>query len=169
MTATAGQLVGVTGTLGASEAGRLLLARGEREPAELVPPPAAEAATCRRAGARGRRGRCNRSTSATVSRLTAATWRGAAASSCACGSRTFRWHPGWMRSPTIRRPFAATGGDDYELLVCVPAAARAAAEDAADGARAPLTWLGEAATGRGLVLLDARGAALPGLSGYEHA
>ncbi len=31
-----GDLVGVTGELGGSEAGRLLLERGEREPAELI-------------------------------------------------------------------------------------------------------------------------------------
>jgi thiamine-monophosphate kinase len=34
--------------------------------------------------------------------------------------------------------FAATGGEDYELCVCVPAAARAAAEAATD-----VTWIGE--------------------------
>jgi thiamine-monophosphate kinase len=37
---------------------------------------------------------------------------------------------------------AATGGEDFELLVCVPPAARAAAEAAAG-----LTWIGEVVAG----------------------
>ena len=57
---------------------------------------------------------------------------------------------------------AATGGEDYELCVCVPAAARAAAEDAAD-----VTWVGE-------VREDAPGAHLTrdgepvALEGFQH-
>jgi thiamine-monophosphate kinase len=54
---------------------------------------------------------------------------------------------------------AATGGDDYELLVCGPRSL----EQAAD-----LTWIGEVAEGEGLVLLDAGGRPVEGLSGYEH-
>jgi thiamine-monophosphate kinase len=37
---------------------------------------------------------------------------------------------------------AATGGEDYELCACVPAQARVAAEDAAD-----ITWIGEVGSG----------------------
>jgi len=61
------------------------------------------------------------------------------------------------------RELAATGGDDYELLVAVPADRRSAAEDAAR-----LTWVGEVAEGAGAELLDADGRALSGLRGYEH-
>jgi thiamine monophosphate kinase len=57
---------------------------------------------------------------------------------------------------------AATGGDDYELLVTFPPELRAAAE-----AAAPLTWIGEASAGSGLVLLGPDGP-VAGLSGYEH-
>ena len=41
---------------------------------------------------------------------------------------------------------AATGGEDYELLVCVPPARRTAAEGAAGGAG--LSWIGRAVAGR---------------------
>jgi thiamine-monophosphate kinase len=57
---------------------------------------------------------------------------------------------------------AATGGDDYELLVTFPPDRRDAAE-----AAGPLTWIGEVSGGRGLVLLDA-GRPVAGLAGYEH-
>lgn len=64
--------------------------------------------------------------------------------------------------------FAATAGEDYELCVCVPPEARAAAE-----AAAPITWIGtvEAAAGEpGADLLDAGSAAAAPrrLHGYEH-
>ena len=58
---------------------------------------------------------------------------------------------------------AATGGDDYELLVTVPPEHRAAA-----GQAAPLTWIGEVAAGSGFVLLGPDGQVLEGLSGWEH-
>ncbi len=57
---------------------------------------------------------------------------------------------------------AATGGDDYELLVTFPPDRLEAAE-----AAAPITWIGEVSGGRGLVLLDAAGP-VAGLAGYEH-
>jgi thiamine monophosphate kinase len=57
---------------------------------------------------------------------------------------------------------AATGGDDYELLVTVPPDRRETAE-----AAAPLTWIGEVSAGSGLVLLGPAGP-VSGLSGYEH-
>lgn len=59
--------------------------------------------------------------------------------------------------------FAATAGEDYELCVCVPPAARAAAE-----AAAPVTWIGTVeAAGEDDAGVDlGSGAAL--LRGYEH-
>lgn len=70
--------------------------------------------------------------------------------------------------------FAATAGEDYELCVCVPPAARAAAERAA-----PITWIGTVAAaapaGAGVTLLSAADArerdgddAEASLRGYEH-
>jgi thiamine monophosphate kinase len=55
-----------------------------------------------------------------------------------------------------------TGGDDYELLVAVPPDRREDAERAA-----PLTWIGEASAGRGLLLIGPDGP-VSGLRGYEH-
>ena len=66
------------------------------------------------------------------------------------------------RAAGVTAEEAATGGDDYELLVTVPPERREVAE-----AAAPLTWIGEASAGRGLVLLCADGP-VTGLSGYEH-
>jgi thiamine-monophosphate kinase len=66
------------------------------------------------------------------------------------------------RAPGVGAEEAATGGDDYELLVTVPPERREAAD-----AAAALTWIGEASAGGGLVLLDA-GGPVSGLSGYEH-
>lgn len=65
--------------------------------------------------------------------------------------------------------FAASAGEDYELCVCVPPAARAAAEQAA-----PITWIGtvrEAGdAGPGVSLLSAGGDADESAQprGYEH-
>lgn len=56
--------------------------------------------------------------------------------------------------------FAATAGEDYELCVCVPAAAKHAAE-----AVAPLTWIGTVELGP--PGLDA-GSHAASLHGYEH-
>ena len=66
------------------------------------------------------------------------------------------------RAPDVTAEQAATGGDDYELLVTVPPDRRQAAGDAAR-----LTWIGEVSAGGGLFLLDADGP-VTGLSGYEH-
>jgi thiamine-monophosphate kinase len=57
---------------------------------------------------------------------------------------------------------AASGGDDYELLVCVSPADRAAAERAAPDLR----WIGEVKAGRGARFCDASGERA--LHGYEH-
>jgi len=60
--------------------------------------------------------------------------------------------------------FAATAGEDYELLVCVPPAARHAAETAAD--EVGITWIGEA--GEGEPAARFAGGPEPGLAGFEH-
>ena len=62
---------------------------------------------------------------------------------------------------------AATGGEDYELLVCVPPGRRAAAEEAAGGAR--LSWIGRAVEGPPRVLWEGAPPAADGWRGFEHA
>jgi thiamine-monophosphate kinase len=57
---------------------------------------------------------------------------------------------------------AATGGEDYELCACVPAAARAAAEEAVD-----VTWVGEVREGPAGVRLTRNGEAVA-LEGFQH-
>jgi thiamine-monophosphate kinase len=63
---------------------------------------------------------------------------------------------------------AATAGEDYELCVCLPPSAAAAAADAGSSGRSgwpALTWIGRVLEGpAGLVFTDATRA----LSGYEH-
>lgn len=62
---------------------------------------------------------------------------------------------------------AATGGDDYELLVAAPPEAAADLEQAVAAAGTALTWLGRAEAGTGVVLRAADGRPLD-LLGYEH-
>lgn len=62
---------------------------------------------------------------------------------------------------------AAGSGDDYELLVTAPEPARNALERAAKETGVPLTWLGRAEAGSGVVLRTADGRRI-GLRGYEH-
>ena len=58
---------------------------------------------------------------------------------------------------------AATAGDDYELLFTAPANRR----DAVERAVAGVSWIGEVREGEGGELLDGEGRAVP-LRGYEH-
>jgi thiamine-monophosphate kinase len=60
---------------------------------------------------------------------------------------------------------AATGGEDFELLFSAAPDRRAQLEKAAG---LPVTWIGEAGEGSGLRLLDVSGRPLD-LRGYEHA
>ena len=151
-----GDLVGVTGELGASEAGRLLLESGAHEPAgpiarHLRPRPLLEA------------GRALAAAGATamidVSDGLATDARHVADRS---GVELRLRLQDLPRPAGVTAEQAATGGDDYELLVTFPPERRAAAE-----AAAPLTWIGEASAGSGLFLLGPDGP-VAGLSGYEH-
>jgi thiamine-monophosphate kinase len=150
-------LVGVTGELGGSEAGRRALAAGDSERTELVkrhlrPLPRLESgAALARAGA---------SAMIDLSDGLATDARHVADRSGVALAVRLDDVP---RATGVTAEEAVTGGDDYELLVTVPPERRAAAE-----AAAPLTWVGDVSTGAGLVLLGPDGP-VSGLRGYEHS
>jgi thiamine-monophosphate kinase len=62
---------------------------------------------------------------------------------------------------------AATGGDDYELLFTAVPADRAAVEEAARSAGTYARWLGRVAPGSGVVLVGPGGEAVD-VAGFEH-
>jgi thiamine-monophosphate kinase len=62
---------------------------------------------------------------------------------------------------------AATGGEDYELLVCVEPERRTAAEGSAAGAG--LSWIGRTVEGAPGVRWEAAPPAASGWRGFEHA
>jgi thiamine-monophosphate kinase len=152
-----GDLVGVTGQLGGSEAGRLLLERGEHEPGELVrrhlrpEPRLAEGRALARAGARAMIDLSDG--------LATDAGHVAAASGVSLRIELARIPCAQGVSPEE----AASGGDDYELLFAIPPERSAAAEVAAE-----VTWLGEVGPGAGLALVGTDGGLVDGLSGYEH-
>ena len=63
--------------------------------------------------------------------------------------------------------FAATAGDDYELLVSAPPERAGAVAAAAQAAGTGLSWLGEVRGGSGVVFRDASGREVS-LRGFEH-
>ena len=155
--AQAGELVGVTGELGGSEAGRRLLEQGVREPVELVrrhlrpAPRLDEGRALAAAGA------------AAMIDLSDGLATDAAHLAEASGVELRLRLDALPCAPWVEPEAAARGGDDYELLFTIAPERREAAE-----AAAPVSWLGEVHAGSGLVLLDAGGRPVEGLRGYEH-
>jgi thiamine-monophosphate kinase len=150
-----GDLVGVTGELGGSEAGRRALEAGDTDSdaarRHLRPRPLLEAGRALAAA--------GASAMIDLSDGLATDARHVAERS---GVELRVRLDDVPRAPGVGAEEAVTGGDDYELLVTVPPERREAAE-----AAAALTWIGEASAGGGLVLLGA-GGPVTGLSGYEH-
>jgi thiamine-monophosphate kinase len=70
-------------------------------------------------------------------------------------------------SGTSGADLAATAGDDYELLVVAPPDRISELEEAASFAGTSLTWIGQVVPGRGSVLLGPGGEPAA-LRGYEH-
>ncbi|MEA2377425.1 MAG: thiamine-monophosphate kinase [Thermoleophilaceae bacterium] len=152
-----GDLVGVTGELGGSEAGRRLLEQGSHEPADLVrrhlrpEPRLDEGRALAAAGA---------SSMIDVSDGLATDAEHLAAAS----GVQLRLRLDSVPSAAGVEPIAAaSGGDDYELLFTIAPERRERAEAAAS-----VSWLGDVGVGAGLVLLDGDGRPVEGLRGYEH-
>jgi thiamine-monophosphate kinase len=154
--ARAGDLVGVTGELGGSEAGRRLLAAGRTERVEAVerhlrPEPRLEwGRALARAGAHA------------MIDLSDGLATDAAHVAERSGVRLEVRLADVPCAPGVSPEDAVTGGDDYELLFTVPPGRREAAE-----AAAAVAWVGEVSTGSGLVLMGPDGP-VEGLRGYEH-
>jgi thiamine-monophosphate kinase len=149
-------LVGVTGELGGSEAGRLALERGERHGGlirrHLRPEPRlAEGRALALAGA---------TAMIDVSDGLATDAGHVAARS---GVELRIELAAVPCAPGVSPEDAVSGGDDYELLFTIPPARRADAEAAAQ-----VAWLGDVRAGSGLVLVGLDGRPVAGLRGYEH-
>jgi thiamine-monophosphate kinase len=63
--------------------------------------------------------------------------------------------------------FAATAGEDYELLFTAPARGRDEIESSVEKTGTTVTWIGTVRTGSGVRLLDAGGEPVA-LSGWDH-
>jgi len=78
--------------------------------------------------------------------------------------------PALRRQPaTLRRRFAAAGGDDYELCFTAPVDRRDAIRAAGQASGTAVTRVGSITAEAGLRLVDAGGAALDlQLAGWDH-